>query len=276
MSNKRRARHPQTSSRADTVAIGYIHPGQVSSYFTESLVATIYRDVGAQLTGQRPTRIRNLYQEWSSANVSHSRNIVTARFVDRDEADWLLWIDADMQWAPDAVDRLLAYADPLERPIVGGLCFGMQDGRPLPTIYQWARVPGKEHPTTVRLPDYPRDSLVRCAATGAAFVLIHRSVLVAMRDAHLSEGDAFPWFQETSWQGDPVGEDITFCLRAGSLGFPTHVATDVRIGHHKSHLLTEDLFDSTIEREPTMRDGYEHSESDPATPAPPSKQQGKA
>lgn len=248
MSNKRRAQgRPVEADRSDTVAIAYIHPGQVSSYFTESLIGTLYVDVGRELARIAPRRIRNIYQEWSSANVSQSRNIVTRRFLERDEADWLLWIDADMQWSPDALDRLMEHADPVERPIVGGLCFGMQQGQPKPTIYQWANVPGKEHPTTYRVGDYPRDALVRCAATGAAFMLVHRSVIAAMADAHLSDGDAFPWFQETIWQGDPVGEDITFCLRAGViLGYPIHVATDVKVGHHKSHLLTEELFVSTL------------------------------
>ena len=230
----------------DTIAIGYIHPGQVSSFFMESMLVTLMVDCGAELARQRPRRIRNIYQEWSSANVSQSRNIIVRRFLEREEADWLLFIDADMQWDAEDVERLFAHAHWRERPIVGGLCFGMQAGRPLPTIYQWAKVPGKEHPTTIRLPEYPRDSLVKCAATGAAFLLIHRDVLVKMRDAHLSEGDAFPWFQETAWQGDPVGEDITFCLRAAGLGIPTHVATDVRIGHHKSQVLTEQTLDDVL------------------------------
>lgn len=232
-----------------SIAIGYIHPGQVSSFFCESLMGTLMLDVAAEMSGERPRRIRNVYQEWSSANVSQSRNIVTQRFLDRNEAEWLLWIDADMQWDPRDVELLFNHAHWRDRPIVGGLCFGMQNGMPRPTIYQWAQVEGKEHPTTIRPLDYPRDSLVRCAATGAAFILIHRDVLVKIRDAHMSEGDAFPWFQETIWQGDPVGEDITFCLRAMSQGFPTHVATDVKIGHHKSQVLTEQTFDDALARE---------------------------
>jgi len=232
-----------TKPPRNTIALGYIHPGSVSSFFCESLLGTLMLDCAAEFAKERPRRIRNVYQEWSSANVSQSRNIVTRRFLDRGEADWLLWVDADMAWDPRDVERLFAHAHWRDRPIVGGLCFGMMEGEPRSTIYQWATVAGKDHPTTIRLRDYPRDSLVRCAATGAAFLLIHRSVLEKMRDAHLSDGDAFPWFQETTWQGDPVGEDITFCLRAASLGFPTHVATDVKIGHHKSHVITEQTFD---------------------------------
>jgi GT2 family glycosyltransferase len=240
LSNRRKLAKTQPQpTRSGGVVIGYIHPGQVSSYFLESMLTSTLTDVGMEMAGQRPRRIVNILQEWSSANVSASRNTVTQRFLDQPHGDWLLWVDSDMQWEPDAIDQLLAAADPDERPIVGGLCFGMSKAGLYPTIYQWAEIDGKL--TTVRVGQYPRASIVRCAATGAAFLLIHRRVLEAMRDRQFDR--AFPFFQESAGNGAPVGEDITFCIRAGILGFPVHVHTGVRIGHHKSNLLTEELFD---------------------------------
>ena len=56
---------------------------------------------------------------------------------------------------------------------------------------------------------------MRVAATGAAFLLIHRGVLKAMSERGFNE--AFPFFQETQNGPDP-GEDLTFCLRLASLG----------------------------------------------------------
>ena len=217
-----------------SVVLAYIHPGQVSSYFTESMIATLFYD----RMGRRPPRIANIYQEWSSANVSASRNIVTQRFLDKNDADWLLWIDADMQWSPLDVDVLLDAADPKTTPVIGGLCFGMSNGKPFPTIYHFAEIDGRL--TTIRLPRYEPDTIMQVAATGAAFLLIHRSVLKAMSDRSFNE--AFPFFQETQNGPDPVGEDLTFCLRLASLGVPVHVHTGVKIGHHKSHVITEDMF----------------------------------
>lgn len=216
------------------VCIAYIHPGSVSSYFTESLLAALFWDRSHR------RRIANIYQEWSSANVSSSRNIVTQRFLDRDDADWLLWIDADMQFDPRDIDVALDAADAKDRPIIGGLCFGMANGSLFPTIYQFAELDGAL--TTVRIREYERGGLVRCAATGAAWLLIHRSVLEAMKTREFNA--AFPWFQETQNGDQPVGEDITFCLRAGICGFPIFVHTGIRVGHHKSMLLTEQMFDA--------------------------------
>lgn len=223
------------------VVIAYIHPGETSAYFVESMQTTQLADMASR----GPRRIVNIMQEWSSANVSDARNRVTARFLDARTADgatvgdWLLWVDADMQWSPDALDKLMESADPVERPIVGGLCFGMANGELVPTIYQLGRT-DEDELCTYRVAAYERDSLIRCVATGAAFILIHRRVLEAMREAQFNP--AFPWFQETQMGDRPCGEDITFCLRAGQLGFSVFVDTRAKIGHHKSQLLTEDVY----------------------------------
>ena len=217
-----------------SVVIAYIHPGQVSSYFCESMLATVLWDVWAA----KPPRITNIYQEWSSANVSASRNIVTQRFLDRNDADWLLWIDADMQWSPLDVDVLLDTADPKTMPVIGGLCFGMAHGSPAPTIYHFAEIDGNL--TTIRMQHYERNAIFQVAATGAAFLLIHRSALKAMSSTASTRHSRSS--KETQNGTDPVGEDITFCLRLAALGIPVHVHTGVKIGHHKSQVITEDTF----------------------------------
>lgn len=234
-----RARDAVRERRLDHggLVIAYIHPGQVSAYFTESLAATLLVEMSSVLTGERPPRLVNVLQEWSSANVSASRNTVTQRFLDHPVGEWLLWVDADMRWTPADIDRLLDVADPETCPVVGGLCFGAADGGLVPTIYQWAEL--AEGLTTIRMPDYEPDALVQVAATGAAFLLIHRSVLERMREREFSK--AFPFFQETELAGKPVGEDITFCIRCGLLGVPVHVLTAADIGHHKSWLLTSEM-----------------------------------
>src|SRR5690606_17218612 len=102
------------------------------------------------------------------------------------------FVDADMGYDPDALERLIEVADPETRPVVGGLCFGYGPitdridhaqavvKKPFPVIFnlerseddfgfrpQWHYVPGEIH---------------SCDATGAALLLIHRGVLEEMRD----------------------------------------------------------------------------------------------
>lgn len=235
MSNKRKLQQPRATKPKGkgSVVVAFIHPGMVSAFFNTSMMAMLLHDKNTD------NRIVGAMQEWSSANVSAPRNKLTAKFVDEYDADWLLWIDSDMAWQHDALDALLAVADPVDAPIVGGLCFGAAQDDLFPTIYQLVNIDG-EKLTTVRAEDYPDNAMVQCSATGAAFVLIHRDALVTIRDRGFN--GTFPWFQETEVSGEPAGEDITFCLRAGLCGIPIYVNTGIKVGHHKSHLLTADIF----------------------------------
>jgi hypothetical protein len=238
LSNKRKV--AVKAAATDRVVLAYIHPGEVSAYFCQSLTNLLMWD---QATSKR---IVGCLNEWSSANISQARNSLTQRFLTEYDADWMLWIDADMAFDHEALDQLLKSASVDDMPIMGGLCFGATYGRLFPTIYYFAEgTDGK--PTTFRVEDYPRNQIVSCAATGSAFILIHRRVFEAIRDKGFNQ--TFPWYQETELSGQPAGEDLTFCIRAAICGFETHVDTRVKIGHHKSHVLDEDLFNEQHPKE---------------------------
>jgi len=230
------ARRAREAARPAKVIIGNVHAGSYSAAFTSSLVRLLMYDVATARS------LAGFLNVWSSANISSSRNSVVDQFLAHDSrADWLLFIDSDMQFDHTAVEQLLAVADPESAPIVGGLCFGASDDQLFPTIYRLTK-DDDGRLRTIRVGQYPHDQLVQCDATGAAFVMVHRGVFTAMRDRAFNA--TFPWFQETELAGEPVGEDITFCLRARQLGYPIHVDTRVKVGHHKSTIYTEAMFDA--------------------------------
>ena len=204
-----------------TVAAAFVHPGTVSTAFVLSLRAT--------------PGVDEWLEQRSGPNVARARNLLVERFL-ATEHTWLWMVDTDMTWQPDALDRLLDDC----KHVVGGLCFGFGEGRPIPTIFDTITLAGED--VIVRVESYPRDRLVSCAATGAAFLLVHRDVLEAVRGRGFSA--AFPWFQETERDGYPVGEDVTFCLRAGECGYQVHVDTRVKVGHVKTVTVTESTFDA--------------------------------
>lgn len=226
--------------RHGRVIVAYIHPGETSAFFTSSLTNLVAYDAATS------RRILNVWNEWSSANVSTPRNSLTGRFLTDSDAEWLLWIDADMAFEHTALDDILRNADPDRAPIVGGLCFGATLGRLFPTIYQMTETEDGQL-TALRVGDYPLDEMVPCAATGAAFLLIHRGVLEAMKARKFNA--SFPFFQEMEVAGQPAGEDLTFCFRAGACGFPVYVDTAVKIGHHKSILYTHEMFQAQRDAE---------------------------
>jgi hypothetical protein len=222
----------------DRVVIGYCHPTDVGAGFHESLASLIEYNL-IKNTGRMSGRI----PRYSSANVSNARNWIVREFLEKATAEWLM-IDADMTFEPTLLDDLLTNASLTRAPVVGGLCFGVEDGTLFPTLYGvaqgWEDADGIH---TIRYDEYPRNTMMPVAATGAACLLIHRTVLEKVRDAEAAKGNlAYPWFMEGIFNGAPCGEDVTFCHRVNALGIPVYVDTGVALGHVKAYTLTEDMY----------------------------------
>jgi GT2 family glycosyltransferase len=211
---------------ADAV-IGYVHGGTVRAEFCASLLAVC-------MEGE--TRVRTVVALESGPNISTGRNLVVREFLDGNLAPWLFMCDTDMVLEPDTVDRLVAAADPAERPVVGGLCFSLSQGQKYPTMYELVEgAPGGL--AFRRYREWPQDACVRLSATGAACLLVHRDALLAV-EKHAND-PAAPWFRESAI-GAPMslmGEDLTFCLRCAAAGIPVHVHTGVKAGHMKTTML---------------------------------------
>jgi hypothetical protein len=128
---------------------------------------------------------------------------------------------------------------------MGALCFSIQNGyKACPTIY----VP-RDDGKVGRVFEYPRNTLMNGIFTGTGCMLIHRSVFEKMRDAKREDGRVmFPkpyeWFHNTQLGDLPVGEDITFCIRAAALNIPIHVHTGIKCGHEKPFIVDEEMYDS--------------------------------
>jgi hypothetical protein len=227
------------------VLVGFVHPaGNVSPLWRRSLNQVYVRDGFRRIIGE-------LDQE-SSANISAGRcNIVRNFLAHPQRPEWLWMVDTDMTFGDDILDRLLTTAHPKARPIVGGLCFGVRPlkidgverfnaclGTPLelfPTIYTLDDTGRMQHWSS-----YPRDSVVQVHSTGAACLLVHRSVLSDPR--WTAAGHPLPWFRETVLHGKVCSEDHFFCLTAGSFGYPIHLDTAAKTGHVKSFVADEDVF----------------------------------
>ena len=209
--------------------VGYVHGGNVRAEFTASMIEMVMTCA---------TRIDAVLALGSGPNISTARNKVVSDFLTAQRAPWLWMLDTDMVFAPGALDRLIAAADPVERPLLGALCYSQNDGAadPYPTMYEMTRNDAGVL-AFGRLQAWPEDQPVRVSATGAACLLMHRR---ALEKIEATSGDpAAPWFRESAI-GAPLalmGEDLTFCLRAGLAHIPVHVHTGVQIGHMKPVML---------------------------------------
>ncbi len=226
--------------------------------FTASFMRSFLPMHAVDLGGeQRLWRGGYSFQQCTSSGVVEGRNEVAKSFLATD-AEWLFFVDADMGWNPDALESLMAEADPSSRPILGGLCFGFgpitdQTGdanatikRPFPTVFdlhetdddisfkaRWFYAPG---------------IVQKVGATGAAFLLIHRSVLEAINEKH-----GPTWFDRIRHPKSKKGlwgEDTSFCVRAQTLGFPVHVHTGVKTSHAKVVFVTEQMYNGDLVAQP--------------------------
>lgn len=226
-----------------SVAIGWCHPGvwEGAYLFYGCLRETLHAD----RTG--PRRIQDREVEVVGSQIDQERNDIVEGFLAHpDRPAWLLMIDADMVWKPEDVTRLLEVADEKDAPVVGGLCFAesrQNRGELWPTMMVF--VPGEEGEDfgLKRIMDWPRGQVCKVDATGAAFLLVHRSVFEQLREVMGAKHPA-PWFAVTYSTTERFGEDVTFFMRLHMLGIPVFVHTGVSVGHAKLRLLDEAMYDT--------------------------------
>jgi GT2 family glycosyltransferase len=228
--------------RGTAVTVAYVHEKMVTSSFHHCMISMIGWDLAHE-----GRIIRGGYKAWTCGTdgLTDSRNKLVAAWLREGQSDWLFWIDTDMGFAPDTVDRLFEAADPELRPVVGGLCFTQReeesDGmggwrcRATPTVFDWTVLDDGQMGFSVRW-DYPPDQVTRCGGTGSACVLIHRSVFERI-DAKFGA-----WYDRVPnpSMGQVLSEDLSLCLRAGALDIPVHVHTGVKTTHQKTLWLAED------------------------------------
>jgi hypothetical protein len=214
---------------AHKVSIGTCDPGTVNGEFAFSLI---------QIALSRSSRLGTFVRVRGSGLLSKQRNRVVKQFLET-KSDWLLMIDSDEVLTVEAFDKLLETAHEKDRPIVAGLVFASFDRgepypMPLPTIFLDA--PEGFLP----LHKYDKDSIFQVDAAGTGCLLVHRSVFETMREnADEHQGADWCWFWDGPINGDWIGEDLQFCRRVRSLGFPIYVNTGAILPHSKSYLLSD-------------------------------------
>lgn len=151
--------------------------------------------------------------------------------IQRMRGDWLLFIDDDMVWRPDAVERLVKTREDHDLDMVGGLCFRRSEPHQ-PTLYM------REAPTAGAynfLETWPEGEVVEVDATGCAFLLIHKRVF------EMIAGGPMPPYEHRVREGGPppnyfrwegtMGEDLRFCQDAKNAGARIFVDTSIEIKH---------------------------------------------
>lgn len=183
----------------DTV-VTFSHPDTWDSAFGRSLLSMVVRDKGRRILDVLPSE--------SSSHLVAGRNRQVELALSTG-AKWILMLDADMTFPPDLIDRLRRRATP-DR-IVGGLCA---------TAKGEAVMFGFDG---LRIESWEPGALVPVLATGAACLLIHRSIFERME---------YPWFYMTR-DAHQMDQDQVFLTDVNLAGMQVAVDTSVVLGHVK-------------------------------------------
>ena len=145
--------------------------------------------------------------------------------------DFVLWIDSDMVFEPDLMQRLMARMDE-GHDIVAPICFRRKVPF-TPVIYKTIKLGLTPDENIVNgYKDYPRDSFFEVDACGFGCVMIRVSALKKVLDEQKALFSPLPQF----------GEDISFCLRAKRSGFKIYCDSSIKVGHISQTVVTEETY----------------------------------
>ena len=161
--------------------------------------------------------------------VSRARNLLAQDMIES-SCDYLLFVDSDINFEPEDIFRLMAWAEDPKKGIV-------------------AAVPRTRSEDKVYIAnlDYDENNeltmngmgLVRAERVATAFMMVRREVFITMAEAH----PEWKYYDKRSDRVVPclfdfelteegyIGEDFLFCDRARELGFEVWIDPTITLGH---------------------------------------------
>jgi len=183
----------------------------------------------------------------SAAYVDDMRNWHVARMLEGD-ATHLLFLDYDMEWDADGIERLLT----AKVPVIGG------SYRVKNAWMRWTAQTREEDGEPIGVPRKDgRGFLIECDCLAMGFTLIRREVFERMRDAApdawYEQGaervKCWDWFTRIREGREHYGEDYSFCRRWRALGGQLWIDPNITLVHHGLHGWRGNLHEFWLERQ---------------------------
>lgn len=161
-----------------------------------------------------------------------ARSECAEMFYSDTDADYLVFVDADMGFTGQDVVRLVDKAVETDAGVLAA-------PGPRRNVYpiQFPVTPPAGERTFTR----NKHGICRVERVGTAFMAIHRRVIAALREKvnvmTSNNGQKIPLLFEMMWRDDGAGgkellpEDYAFCKRAADAGFPPYVMEGVVLLH---------------------------------------------
>lgn len=163
--------------------------------------------------------------------VYNARNNLARQAV-KAEADYVLWLDSDMVFAPDLLQRMLKVCTENDIDFLTGLCFRRKPPY-TPCLFDKLEKMGNgaSYTAIMSVPD----GRFKVGGCGFAGVLMTTDVLLSVMakfDGRMF--DPLPGF----------GEDVAFCWRARQCGYDIWCDSDIELGHVGNCIVTRKFFEA--------------------------------
>jgi hypothetical protein len=218
----------------ETVAIGWCDNGLVDGKFAEGLMNAVITGGANKMPISTSIRVQG-------NQIGRQRQVLFDYWADKLKTDWLLWVDSDIVLTTDVMQKLWATADKHHRPVVSGVYFISKDNegalmKPYPVLFN--DISEFQIQYVHPLPD---NEVIQCDSAGFGLVLMHRSIVAAMRSAH-PEQSMFTETAASSNDDQFIGEDIVFFRKMKQAGVPLHAHTGALVKHMKRFSLDYDYY----------------------------------
>ena len=165
-----------------------------------------------------------VWRRWGYSAIDQGRCLMAQQALDAGFTE-LFWIDADIAFWPDDVEKIRS----LGKPIVAA-AYPVK-GWPTMTLEPL------DKSVPIRFGPYPNLVALRYAATG--FLYTQARVYRCIQNVSLlapvliwGQHEAFPWFYPILRDGEYLGEDFAFCHRAREeAGFEILLDPSIRLAH---------------------------------------------
>lgn len=163
--------------------------------------------------------------------VYDSRNNL-ARYALQMEADYMMWFDSDMVFAPDTLERMMKVLDEhKEIDILSGLYF-RRSSPFTPVAFDKLELTEDNGCDFEDMKEVPQE-LREIAGCGFGCVLMRTDCLFDIAGKY-----GATWF---SPMGN-VGEDCSFCIRARNEGYKIYIDPSIKLGHMGYAAVTESFY----------------------------------
>lgn len=165
--------------------------------------------------------------------VYNARNNL-ARQAIKAEADYVLWLDSDMVFSPDLLQRMMKVSKENDIDFLTGLCFRRKPPYTPCLFDKLERLENGAGASYTALMSVP-DGRFKVGGCGFAGVLMTTDVILSVSAKFGGRMfDPMPGF----------GEDVSFCWRARQCGYDIWCDSEIELGHVGNCIVTRKYFEA--------------------------------